>query len=103
MIKAFYAQAITLMFLMVLLSCKKNNLPQIKEDKAKIILIKYACDPACDAIGYIVQIKDSTLYNPGSLPTDFRVNNLPVKIIYNRTGNFPELYAGPYYEQIYIL
>jgi hypothetical protein len=84
-------------------ACVKNDLQEIKDDHAKVILAGYACGPACDAMGYVIQSSDSLIYNPGSLPVDFRINNLPVKIAYKRTGNFPATYAGPHYEQIAVL
>ena len=76
---------------------------EIKDDHAKIIMAGFACGLACDAIGYVVQGSDSTLFCPKTLPAAFRVNNLPVKITYKRTGNFPAPYAGPYFEEITIL
>ena len=70
---------------------------EIKDDHATIIMAGFACGLACDAVGYVIQTSDSIRFYPKILPAAFVVNNLPVKITYNLTYNFPVPFAGPYF------
>ncbi|HMO34158.1 MAG TPA: hypothetical protein PKE63_12135 [Lacibacter sp.] len=57
--------------------------------------VRYACGPACDAVAFVLEA-DAMLYLPQSpLPESVRVDQLPVRVVFERTGNRAGQWEGP--------
>ena len=73
-----------------IIGCRKNNRNVISTATATIVLVKYACGSACDAIKFVIKTNENELFTPIDLGVDFRTNNLTVKIRYKNTRKLPE-------------
>ncbi len=83
--------------------CSKNNQDVTSTISATVVQVRYACGPACDALGFVIKNTSNELFTPISLGSEFRMNNLPVKIRFKYTGKIPERYTAPGYEMIEII
>ncbi len=83
--------------------CHKNTSNDITTTNATVMQVKFACGPACDALGFIIATEGNKSFTPIGLPLAFRINNLSVKIRFKNTGKLPEPYTAPSYEQIELL
>lgn len=83
-------------------ACTKNKIVTITDNNATIVQVRFACGLACDATGFVVKTADNQLYSPVKLNAAFRIDQLPVKLRYTRTGKLPADFAAPSYEQIAI-
>jgi len=85
------------------MGCRKNNRDGITTTNATVMQVKFACGPACDALGFIIKTNANKSFTPIDLGLQFRINNLPVKILYKNTGKLPEPFTAPSYELIEII
>lgn len=88
--------ALILVCVILVTSCEKQRTEELKEQKATITLIKYACGRACDAVVYTIKIADREIYYvPDRLPDAFKINGLEVNVSFRKTGHFPPTFQGP--------
>jgi hypothetical protein len=93
---------VVLLAALALTSCSKSaeELPPIEE--ATIYSVKYPCGPACTAQAWILETAGGTTYEPANLPSDFATHELPVEVVYHKTGKRSNPDAGTGEELIII-
>lgn len=85
----------SLLMLLAIIACKK-------EENFASAIIKNFGDPAVDGCGWVIEIS-STIYKPKNLPSEFKIDNLNVKIIYDKLTSKADCgLAIDLYHEIYI-
>ncbi len=84
-----------LLMIMTLSSCNK-------EDNFESAVVRDFGDPAVDGCGWVVDIS-SIIYKPKNLPTEFEVDNLEVKMKYDKLDSKTNCgFALDVYDEIHI-
>lgn len=79
-------------FILVLSGCSKD------EEPGREAHIDYRGSPAVDGLGWVLLFSDQTFEIPSNLSDEFKVDDLKVKVVYEKTSKqFPCICSQPKY------
>ena len=93
---------VVLLFCLLLAACSKEAEPLLPSEEATILSVKYPCGVSCTAQGWILTTAAGTTYEPTNLPAPFAAHQLPVDVVYKRTGKRSAINSGTGEELIII-
>lgn len=93
---------VVILFCLGLAACSKEAEPLLPLEEATVYSVKYPCGTACTAQGWILTTAAGTNYEPTNLPPTFAAHQLPVKVVYKKTGKRSAVHAGTGEELIII-
>lgn len=93
---------VVLLSCLLMAACSKPAAELLPAEEATIYSVKYPCGLACTGQGWILSTATGTTYEPTNLPQSFAAHQLPVRVVYKRTGKRSAPHAGTGEELIII-
>lgn len=93
---------VVLLSCLYLAACTKPAEELLPSEEAIVYSVKYPCGATCTAEGWILETATGTTYEPTNLPASYAAHQLPVRVVYNKTGQRSAPYSGTGQELIII-
>ena len=93
---------VVLLSCLLMAACSKPAEELLPSEEATVFSVKYPCGTACTAQGWILKTATGTTYEPTNLPATFAAHELPVTVVYQKTGQRSAPHSGTGEELIII-